>query len=81
MLWIWLTLFVAFVFAIINVTDKHIVTDELKDPFLCAVVYGVISFLIFGPMALITKQTINLPPGIVFISLSAGALLSIGTFF
>lgn len=81
MLWIILTLTVAFIFAILNVIDKYILTDELKDPILCTTVYGFVTFFILGIITLITKQNLLIPLNIILISLFAGIFLSIGIFF
>ncbi len=81
MLWLILILIVVFLWAIVNIFDKHIVTDELKDPFLCTTVYGIITFILFSVIVLITRQKIMLPSNVIIATVSAGIVLGIAIFF
>jgi len=55
MLWLILTLAAAFLWAIVNILDKHIVCDELKDPKLCSMIYGMVFFIFTTIAAFIFK--------------------------
>ena len=74
-------LIIVFLWAIINIYDKHIVTDELRDPFLCTTVYGVIIFILFNLVFFITNQEIKLPFNIILASVIAGVMFMIAIFF
>jgi len=81
MLWLILILITVFVWALINIYDKHIITDELRDPFLCTTVYGVIIFILLPAMTFITKQAVWLPFNIILASIVAGIALGAAIFF
>ncbi len=81
MLWLILILILVFIWAFINIYDKHIVSDELKDPFLCTVVYGITTFILFSAVVLITKQKIILPLNITLFATLGGISLGMAVFF
>ena len=81
MLWLLLILITVFVWAFINVYDKHIVSDELRDPFLCTVIYGFIMFVSFGLVFFLTKQKFLFNVNFIMPSFIAGIVLAGAIFF
>lgn len=53
MLWIILTFVVALIFTIVNILDKHVITHELRNPYVCTVVNGFIAFILYIILTLI----------------------------
>ncbi|UZE94336.1 MAG: EamA family transporter [Candidatus Pacearchaeota archaeon] len=81
MLWLILVLVSVFIWALVNIYDKHIITDELRDPFLCTTVCGIITFILFAIIVFLTKQEIWLPRNIILTSMGAGICLGVAIFF
>ena len=72
-LWIVFALLSAFVIAIVNVVDKVIIKDEMKDTKLAAVVIGLIAFVIYSIVGLFAG--ISIPSlNILVLALVVGAL-------
>lgn len=80
MLWTLLILAVTFLWATVNITDKHVVTDELRDPPLCVVIYGVIAFLMYGLITIFFKPNFAFPLSTKLIAMSAGIALGLAVF-
>lgn len=81
MLWIWLILATVVIWVIVNIADKHIVTDELKDPSLCAVVYGAIAFIFYSIIGFSFKIGFAMPISAKLAAFGAGIALNLGTLF
>ena len=80
MLWLILTLVAAFLWAIVNVLDKHIVCDELKDPKLCSMIYGLVFFIFTTIAAFIFKTPIIFNIVSAF-AIAGGVLATIAVLF
>lgn len=80
MWWIF-TLGAALLWATANIIDKHVVSDELKDPVLCTVTFGITMFILFGIFTLVMKPSISLQTAIIIFSVLAGMVMSFGVIF
>jgi drug/metabolite transporter (DMT)-like permease len=77
MSWILLTLFAAFVWAIADIICKHVVSDELKDPVLSAVIGGMVIFIIFGAVYFLFGNSGIPSSNIIIIAIFSGVFYSI----
>lgn len=71
MLWILLVLAAALLVSGVDLIDKHIITQEVTDPFLATVTMGPITFLMFMAVSLISPG-LTTSLGVVLLSLIAG---------
>lgn len=75
--WIVYPLFVAFMWAIIDIIDKHVIDIDLKDPLVCTTIFGFTSFFLFSIMSLFYGNPYNLSKLAIFILILAGIIYSI----
>lgn len=79
--WIVYPLAAATLWAIVDTLDKHIVSDELKDPLVCASMFGFTSFLILGIVSLSLGNVLQVSLEGKILAALSGFLLVIGTSF
>lgn len=80
MWWIILTLLSAITITSVNLIDKHIVTTEVKDPFLTMVISGSTTFSLFIIFSLFFPRT-SLSQAEMLAGLIAGVIYSTGLWF
>jgi drug/metabolite transporter (DMT)-like permease len=79
MLWAILAIVSAFIFAIVNLIDKIVVSKELKDPIFATFIFAVIGFIIIAFTGFFID--INIPTYLILLSLGAGIVSSLGVLF
>ena len=79
MSWLLFALGTIVLWSIVNIIDKHVITDELKDPYLCTVIYGGVFFLIFSTFTLIFGS-FALPLKFKLLAMAIGAIFLGGIF-
>lgn len=80
MIWALLTLSTAILFAATNIIDKHVITDEIRDPILCTIISGIVIFLSFGIISFI-RESVILPISIIGVSILTGVVYTLSWFF
>lgn len=80
MLWVIYPLIVAILWSVIDILDKHIVSDELKDPFVCTVIFGFVS-LILVIISGIFGDVFSVDPVSIFLLLLAGFIFAVANIF
>jgi transporter family protein len=76
MLWIFFTLVAAFLWAIVNILDKFIITNKVKDPILATIFSGIATFFLFILVSLIVGN-IFLSIKVIIIAALAGVSYNI----
>ncbi len=79
MLWLLFAISAALLWATVTIIDKHVVSDELKDPFLCATVFGFGLFIILSLFSLFFIE-FTLPLKVIALALGIGFLYIGGIF-
>ena len=76
MSWVILSILAAVFWTVTGIIDKHIISDELKDPLLATAVNGIVAFIIFAGVSLL-YGSIKMPPLTVIIITFAGVVYSL----
>ncbi|MGB9708202.1 MAG: EamA family transporter [Candidatus Pacearchaeota archaeon] len=81
MLWAILALIVGFIFALVNILDRHVVTHELRNPIICTTINGFIAFILYSILTLASNSftILNFKSSLWLIG--AGIVLSTAIFF
>ena len=78
--WIILAILAALIWSAVNIIDKFIISHELRDPILATVVFGIVSFILFGIVSLIFGN-IFLSLTTIIIAIAVGVFYTIGGLF
>lgn len=81
MSWIIYPIAVAFIWAIIDIIDKHVIDGELKDPLVCTTISGFVLFLLFSIIAIVKGTVFNVPNLARVLLVLAGAIYAIAVIF
>ena len=77
--WIILTAGAVVLWGLVNIMDKHIISDELKDPKIVTVVYCFTVYLVFIAFALV-RGKIMVDASIILWAMLAGILYSLAQY-
>ncbi|UCD04550.1 MAG: EamA family transporter [Candidatus Woesearchaeota archaeon] len=81
MSWVIYPIAVAFIWAIIDIIDKHVIDGELKDPLVCTTISGFVLFLLFSIIAVVKGAVFTVPNLARVILILAGAIYAIAVIF
>lgn len=80
MSWVLFVLIAALIAAVVNIWDKHVVSDELRDPKLCSAVYGITFFA--SSIVIFAFKKISLTMGVIeAVAITAGLANILAAFF
>jgi transporter family protein len=79
MIWIFLVVMASILWSIVNILDKHVVSDELKDPALCAVIFGLVFAIAFELLSMFLGIK-PIDPAVAAIAAITGFIYVIGVF-
>ncbi|MBD3270448.1 EamA family transporter [Candidatus Peregrinibacteria bacterium] len=77
--WISIVLFAALFHAIANIFDKYIINHEVRDQYLGAFTFGLISFILFSSASII-YGSFSLDPFVIISGIFSGIVYTLGAF-
>jgi len=78
MLWVVLVIISAFIYSIVNIIDKAVISNEVKDPIIATFVYAAATFVMFGAIGFFVDVSLSFNSFmLIFLT---GIIVSIGVF-
>jgi len=81
MLWIIYPIVAAFLWAIIEIVDRHIIKDEIRDPWVCTSFFGFTCYILFAILAVFTGDIFSVSLRIIFLLMLGGIIAACATIF
>ncbi|UCD03691.1 MAG: EamA family transporter [Candidatus Woesearchaeota archaeon] len=81
MLWIIYPVIAAFFWAIVEIIDRHIIKDELRDPWICTSIFGFTFYIIFAILAALIGNVFSIPITIIFLLILGGVISACASIF
>jgi len=80
-LWVILAITSAFLWTIVSLIDKFVLSHEMHNPILATIIAGASTFVLFIAISLILRETIFIPFNLVFLALFTGVVYCFGIRF